>query len=180
MQVWHFCVLVLLRLSVSTIVNNKCTTFQMWIILTWGYILINGFFISEQYFGWKSIFVYLLPALAIMLFYAPFRDKDLIFDIFCKGCEFGAVVSIIYIVINELPTILAGSARIGWSASGNVNTVAMNLSVFALVIYYEILFEQKKSYTFICDLRTIYPSYRLKEGSNGNSTSNYSAEYIQI
>ena len=138
------CVGFLLRLSVSTIVNNKCTTFQMWIILTWGYILINGFFVTEQYFGWKSILVYLLPALAIMLFYAPFRDKDLIFDIFCKGCEFGAVISIIYIVINELPTILAGGARIGCSASGNVNTVAMNLSVFALVIYYEILFEQKK------------------------------------
>lgn len=134
----------LLRLSVSTIVNKKCSKFQMWMILTWGYILINGFFISEQYFGWKSILIYLLPALAIMLFYAPFRDKDLIFDVFCKGCEFGAAVSIIYIVINELPAILAGSARIGWSASGNVNTVAMNLSVFALVIYYELLFEQKK------------------------------------
>lgn len=132
------------RFSISATVKFQVTYFSAWFSLCWLYITINAVWISDQSFGWKSILVYLFPALIIMFYFSPFKDKYILETIFCKSCEIGTVIFLGYICINELPSILSGGSRIGWSASGNVNNVAMNLSFFLMVIYYDIIFNQKK------------------------------------
>ena len=42
----------------------------------------------------------------------------------------------LYVTVKELPAIMAGGSRIGDSASGNVNALAINLcSFFAVLLF---------------------------------------------
>lgn len=144
------------RLLSGTLINNTVHSYVLWLFLVWLYICINGFFITEAYFGWKSILTYLLPAIGIIIFYSPFKNRKLLFDIFCKGCVTAAIILIGYITVKELPAMLSGGSRIGDSASGNVNTVAMHLCVFAAVVLYQILFQKKKNYIFLLVLNILF------------------------
>ena len=124
-------------------ISKRPSWFTVWICCLWGYIFVNGF-LSSAYFGWRTLLIYMLPVICIMIFYTPYRDRELLWQIFRTACVWAAVLFLGYIMLFELSNILSGSIRIGDSASGNVNRVAINLCYLAVVIFYSILFEGKR------------------------------------
>lgn len=117
--------------------------FTIWFCCLWGYIFLNGF-LSPAYFGWRTLAVYVLPVVCVMIFYAPYYDSKALWAILRTSCVWTTVLFLGYIIVFELPNILSGSTRIGDSASGNVNSVAISLCYFSIVIFYSILFENRR------------------------------------
>lgn len=124
-------------------ISVRPSWFTIWFCCLWGYIFLNGF-LSPSYFGWRTLAVYMLPVVCVMVFYAPYYDSKVLWTILRTSCVWVTVLFLGYITVFELPNILAGSVRIGNSASGNVNGVAMNLCYFATIIFYTILFENRR------------------------------------
>lgn len=126
-------------------INLSRSPFQWWFVITWAFIIINAVFISDYYFGWKTIIIYLLPVLIIVISYKDYDSKTML-KIFLRECVLCDVFLIAYLIINEGPAILSGGTRIGNSGIG-VNGTALYLCVFNTVFLYLIMLKGLKSLT---------------------------------
>ena len=124
-------------------ISIKPSLFTVWFCCLWVYIFINGF-LSPAYFGWRTVAIYMLPVVCTMIFYSPYQNQESLWKILRTSSVWATVLLLIYITAFELPNILAGATRIGNSASGNVNSVALYLCYFSSVILYSILFENRR------------------------------------
>ena len=147
---------VLLAVAVFTHARNiryikpNHSPFQWWFFITWTFIIINAVFISDYYFGWKTIVVYLLPVLIIVISYKDYDSKTIL-KIFFRECVLCDVFLIAFLIINEGPAILSGGTRIGNSGIG-VNGTALYLCVFNTVFLYLIMLKGLRSLTPLCVL----------------------------
>lgn len=135
-----------MRFSISSYTQPRLTLYLLWVLLFWGYFCLSAVFITVYRIGYKSIAVYLLPVFPVALYFSPQKNTDKLFNTFCKGCIYSTIILIGYIAVKEMNSIISGGiTRIGNSASGNVNTVAMSLCTFLIVIFYKLTFEKQRN-----------------------------------
>jgi O-antigen ligase len=87
----------------------------------------------------------------IISIYLLFIDVDVesLMRIFINTTIIAAIASCAFILFNEMDQILLGHTRIGDSGSGNVNTIAVYLSTFAIPILFSLIFQKKRGLIII-------------------------------
>ena len=112
------------------VVTAPIVNFWSWFIILWVFITVHTFLFTDWSWGWRGIIIYLLPAVAVVVYFSTGFTKMEIKEDFYNATIYAAILSILYVTVKELPAIMAGGSRIGDSASGNVNALAINLCHF--------------------------------------------------
>lgn len=124
------------------------TPYFFWVVSFWGIVVISHSLNPQLSFGWRSIVLYLLPGFTLCIFFSYFKSTSMLLELMEKGSIYGCAVLIAFVLINDGRAMFSGAMlRIGNSASGNVNTVAMYLCYFITVIYYLIVYKSRKKLT---------------------------------
>jgi len=133
------------RISIIPIVITRVYTW--WIVGFYLIIMFNGLF-REIYAPFNLdyyIFCFIIDLLIIILFSNV--PSKISIEIFNKSIVVASLLLCIYIIYNEFHLLSVGGIRIGESASGNVNSVAMFLGVSSVISIYKIIYEGKKIYS---------------------------------
>ena len=125
-------------------ISKKYIIFASWYFLFVGMYFINGLFISKYNFGVETHLIYIICQLSIPIYYSGDYSSDDLVDIFKKGCHSACRISLIIIILAELPNFTTLEFRIG-STVANPNKIAMGLLMFFAVFFFERLFEQKSN-----------------------------------
>lgn len=131
-----------LRIS-KTITNS----FFLWFFIINSMYFFYGYFLTTYAHFDADFFLYMfIITLITMLLFIDFSYRKFI-RLFINSCVYSSILVSIYVIFNEWSYILSGEVRIGESASGNVNTLAVFLGILLLPIAYSIIFDKK--YIFI-------------------------------
>lgn len=126
------------------VVTAPIVNFWSWFIILWVFITVHTFLFTDWSWGWRGIIIYLLPAVAVVVYFSTGFTKMEIKEDFYNATIYAAILSILYVTVKELPAIMAGGSRIGDSASGNVNALAINLCSFFAVLSFEAIYLERK------------------------------------
>lgn len=147
---------ILLRILISSKISAKPSPYQLWIMSLWILIVLNAVIISTDYFGWKTILIYLLPAISVLLYFSKEKDSTYCLEVFKKGCVLANTVILIVVALLELTHFTSTGFRLGTTFAGNSNTFAIHLCIYSAVVYYDILFENRKRYWPIFVISAIF------------------------
>lgn len=124
------------------------TGFTAWLFVLFSIYFCYGLFLTSYDYFNARYFLFILVSTYIILVLFIRVPKDKIIDIFIKVCSVTIIAMSLFILLNEWSLIISGSTRIGESASGNVNTVAIYLGTLSIPVLYKIIFENKYIYIF--------------------------------
>lgn len=121
------------------------SVFRRWAVTFWLFAVLMHIVYIQYDMGWRSILIYLLPGFSLCVYISQIYDGNRLWSILKKAVIIADTMVIIYVLLVDFRSFLSGSIlRLGFNASGNVNTVAMYLCFFAAIIYFLIVFEYNK------------------------------------
>lgn len=125
----------------------RLNSFAIWIFFVFAMYFLYGFlFLQKGDFPWDTLSYRLVECVAIYIL-----TKKLLLmgnNSLAYPFVYAGIFSFIYLFISEGQTILLGTARIGNSMSGNVNTVGYNFGIISLFVMWWYC-NEKKSYKLL-------------------------------
>lgn len=114
------------------------------------FISYDIMFLRSGKSGWENYLYYYVECLAMYVALVNiFNSKNWIKELTATAAV-TTTVCLAFLLYNELDSILAGGVRIGDSASGNVNSVAMALGLFSMLLtFYFCVSKDKKMFILL-------------------------------
>ena len=138
---------------IKLLIKSKYT---LWVFSIFSYYMFYGLVLkSYKEFNWDYTFFVMIVILNVIVWFVGISVKDSV-DILIKSATIASILLCLFILYNEGSLIFTGAARIGDSASGNVNTVGLYLGIFSILCLYKVLFENKKLYFVIYIIQAIF------------------------
>lgn len=120
--------------------------FTLWVlILFWMYFFYGLVLVKYNLFPVPYFSVLIITVISLIILFVDIPSKSIV-EIFAKVCAVASVVACVFVYVNEWSLIMTGGIRIGNSASGNVNTLALCLGIMSIPIIYNVIIEKKFIY----------------------------------
>lgn len=162
-EIWYISIVLLVSFytffycisNLKHLINAFSSVYTWWIILIFSYYTFYGVMLPvyDEYNTAYVLFIAVVILNVIILFTSLNQDATAIFIL---SAAIASVFACIFIMVNEWSLLLEGGTRIGDSASGNVNTVAMYLGTFSILSIYKVIYEKKTVYLVFYIFQVIF------------------------